>query len=427
MRIAVCALSAVLLSGCSWLGNTSGGTYGPSAHNAGGQYGATNANRCQVPHAQAPLPRGCHPSQVTIGMPGASHAGRYAGGFSQTPQFGQPQYGGAQNITGGYGSHAASAGALNPNKNKRIRKPKLRGSLSLGLEKSNSGDFLDLATGGGLNAAEFYDPSITGPFVEGFVSGGVSEGSITQTLYYADIEETRSPNISFDDVHSTPLSIKGGLEYILNPKTTVFANAGYAYSEGNAGPIATVIGELRETTTVESFDPDTGASLGSISNTVFIPNNEVATFNADFSDMRRIDLEVGARRYFDPIFKNSLSRTVTPFVGASVGASHHNSQSFTLSQSQVFFQRAHEAGGTANVEGNAFYNVPGNSDPVEIYDSQWVPSGQINAGVEWQTTPRTAIAFETGLRYEGARDYTTGEKGDDNIAIPFTIRGSYNF
>jgi len=56
-----------------------------------------------------------------------------------------------------------------------------------------------------------------------------------------------------------------------------------------------------------------------------------------------------------------------------------------------------------------------------------VPTGALNAGLEWQVTPKTALAFETGLRFEGGRDYTNGEKGDEQVAIPFTIRGSYNF
>ena len=67
------------------------------------------------------------------------------------------------------------------------------------------------------------------------------------------------------------------------------------------------------------------------------------------------------------------------------------------------------------------------NERVELYDSQWVPSGQLNAGMEWQVTPKTALAFETGIRIEGARDYSNGVKGDTNIAIPMTIRGSYNF
>jgi len=47
--------------------------------------------------------------------------------------------------------------------------------------------------------------------------------------------------------------------------------------------------------------------------------------------------------------------------------------------------------------------------------------------MEWQVTPKTALAFETGVRFEGGRENDNGDRGDDNIAIPVTIRGSYNF
>ena len=48
--------------------------------------------------------------------------------------------------------------------------------------------------------------------------------------------------------------------------------------------------------------------------------------------------------------------------------------------------------------------------------------------MEWQVTPKTALAFETGLKFEGSRDYVNGDgDSDNNFAIPFTVRGSYNF
>ena len=56
-----------------------------------------------------------------------------------------------------------------------------------------------------------------------------------------------------------------------------------------------------------------------------------------------------------------------------------------------------------------------------------MPTGQLNAGVEWQVTPKTALAFESGLRFERGREYSNGERASTNIAIPVTVRGSYNF
>ena len=64
---------------------------------------------------------------------------------------------------------------------------------------------------------------------------------------------------------------------------------------------------------------------------------------------------------------------------------------------------------------------------VDLYDSQWVLSGGLQAGLEWQVTPGTALALETGLRVQGARDYSNGAKGDSRISVPLTLRGSFNF
>ena len=480
MRLAVCALSAVLLSGCSWLGGMGnlvgghGGTnYGKTSH-YGGQYAprhggiaAGQHNPCVVYSPRAPIPRGCDPASVTIGSA--------SGGFPQ-----QPNFGGGNYASGGYGSHADVAGqqAAHYQPRKRLRKPKLRGSLSLGLEKSFSGELLDYDSVPGLDPALNYNPA---DFNEGSVEGSPAQGAVVDTTYTALIEDISRPNISFDDVHSTPLSLKGGLEYILTPKTTVFANAGYTYSEGENGNAVGVQGRLRRIVTTDNYTtipavaavpeipaipsipalpgtpeipaipgvspgfpaipgtpgvpgtPGQPAIPGSpemfiLDNTTvnvgFVPNENIANFAYDFSDQRRVDLEVGGRHYFNPIIKDQGYKTLTPFVGASIGATYHNAVSLTVSQNQRFYERAFESGG--DVEDYYQVSRP-TTEQVPLYDSQWVPSGQLNAGVEWQVTPKTALAFESGLRIEGAREYSNGAKGDNNIAIPFTVRGSYNF
>ena len=58
-------------------------------------------------------------------------------------------------------------------------------------------------------------------------------------------------------------------------------------------------------------------------------------------------------------------------------------------------------------------------------------------GAEWQLTPGFALAAETGVKIQGARDYADfvnaagetieGPSGDANISIPLTLRGSINF
>ena len=446
MRLAVCTLSAVLLSGCSWLGGVgnvfNGNGHGHQAQSSqyeyGGRYKARGQHQyqaqqdpCQVYSPQAPVPQGCDPSLVTLGT---------AGGFPQ-----QPNFGGGQYTSQGYGSHAAvahqQAAQYQPRKSK-LRKPRFRGAMSLGVEKSISGDLLDFASVPSLDPVAGYNPQ---DFNEGFTSGSQSDGAIVTTTYTANdrdvpdifqppgpgflgYEQALMPNISFDDVYSTPARLAIGGEYILNPRTTVFANAGYTKSEGQSGAVATVEATLYHRTETEGFAPNTAApgtflSTGTVTNTSFIPNRAIAQFSYDFTDMNRYDLEAGARHYLDPLSRQGF-KTLTPFVGASVGASHYNGVSFDVTQQQAFYQRAFDSESGVTED---YYTVTGPANRVDLYDSQWVPSGQLNAGMEWQVTPKTALAFETGVRIEGARKYSNGERGDKNIAIPMTIRGSYNF
>ena len=468
MRLAVCALSAVLLSGCSWLGglgNTGqgGSFFGQSSQSSGqfnGRYNGQNGafagaqqNPCVVYSPRAPIPFGCDPASVTIGTA--------SGGFPQQPNFGNSNFGNASFANSGFGSHANVAGqqAELYKPRQRLKKPKLRGSLSFGFDESISGDALDVDDFTAFNPAINYAPA-----VEGSIAGSPQSGSITTTRFTSITENIDQPNLSFDDIHSAPFSLKGGLEFIANPRTTFFGNVGYGYAEGEGVQGAVITGELRREETVENFQtiaavaaiptipaipaipanpligfpgspgspeipgspgsPEMIVSLGSITNNSFIPNQNIANFVYDFSDQQRLDLEVGARHYFNPIVRDQGFKTLTPFVGGSVGATYHDDVSFTVTQDQVFLQQAFEAGGSDMAE---FFQVAGPVTEVELYDSQWVPTGQLNAGVEWQVTPKTAFAFESGLKFEGSRDFSNGESGDSNISIPFTVRGSYNF
>ena len=311
----------------------------------------------------------------------------------------------------------------------------------------------------------FYDPN---DFREGFVEGAPADGTVTTTIFTAITEDIDVPNISYSDAHSTPLHLKAGVEYIKSPSTTFFANAGYGYSEGEGVRGAVVTGELQRIIVQENFRtipavapiPGTPAVpaipsapalgivgtpavagvagipgtpeqivLDSVGTSVnFIPNQNIANYNFDFSDQERIDLEFGARHYFNPIVRDQGFKTLTPFVGGSVGVSYLNAVSFNISQDQVFYQEAFEAGGT---QPDQFFDVVPNNisgpSQIELFDSEWVPTGQLNAGVEWQVTPKTALAFESGLRFERGREYSNGERASTNIAIPVTVRGSYNF
>ncbi|MEP4052935.1 MAG: hypothetical protein ABJN22_11890 [Litorimonas sp.] len=448
-------LSAFLLSGCSFIGGQPSGYKNPFAKQKAanqGQYSQqAYGQHCQIATPRQPIPRGCRPEQVTIGTaPQGQYQQGYGaqGGFPQQPQYGQPQY-----ADGAYGSAVGQSPAMKHHTvGPKKRKPKLRGSLSLGLERSVSGELIEYGIRDDLDPRLGYNPQ---DFNEGFSVGSQTEGNITTTTYTANeldaanifapntFESSSRPAISFDDAWAAPASLKAGLEYIVNDNTTVFANGGYTYAEGNAGDVSSVTATLYEQTSsqdyVQNVDGAGDPIPGSFSpngapavNIAFVPNERIATFAYDFSDLERYDLEIGARRYLNPIVKSEGFRTVTPFVGASVGVSRVNAVEFTQSQTQTFYQRAFE-GQTADLT----YSVPTADTPTRLYDAQWLPQGQLNVGAEWQVTPGFAIAAETGLRLQDGRDYADftnaagdlveGRKGDMNISVPVTLRGSINF
>ena len=412
MRLVLCGLSAVLLSGCSWLGGFGssgksynqkymGATYGHQAK-APMRQGMTQ-NPCVIYSPVQPVPHGCDPAQVTL----ATGAGGYGAQ-------GAPSY-----ATAGYGSHANSAGQQTYQHGPRLKKPRLRGSLSLGVERSMQGTFLQPGAIPALDPSGTYDPNA---FAEGFSNGSIATGNITDTTYTAAIEQINNPTISFDDVYTNPARIAAGMEYIVSPKFTVFANGGYTHAEGSDNAAISVDATLLRIEDSQAYDPITTNPIGGpVTNTQFIPNQTIAHFAYDFSDMRRYDLEVGARKYFDPIVKDNAHRTLTPFVGVAAGVSHHNAVNAQVQQSQIFYQRAFDSGD------QDFYDVVLPSNQVQVYDSEWLPQGSLTAGMEWQVTPKTAIALETGVKYEKARDYVNGVSGDDNVSIPVTLRGSFNF
>jgi len=408
MRLAALSISAILLSGCSWLGGagSSGQAY---QYNQANQYNqnayATGApghlgfnqgqNPCTIYSPVQPVPRGCDPSQVTLA----------GSAFNNGP---------ASFATAGFGSHVNSAHnvAERTVHEGRKRKPKLRGSLSIGTEISIDGDLLDPD-----GSSFLYDPA---QFVEGFVDNSDPSQLVT-TTYTSAVESINASAFTFNDIHQAPLTLKAGVEYIVSPHFTVFANGGYTSASGENASVE-VVGTLLRDTTVQSLDPLTGNPIGApVTNTEFIPNQQVANFIANFNRLDQYDLELGARKYFNPILTEAGYRTLTPFVGAQVGLSRFNEVSFTAEQNQLFLEEAFE---NNRFE---FFDVPTAGDTVTVYDDEWIFNGALTAGMEWQVTPKTAIAFETGLKLYENREFVSGSKGETNLTVPLTLRGSYNF
>ena len=409
MRIAICALSAVLLSGCSWLGGINNVFGGQGAHGANGVHAGQYGGGVNYGHKTSGAHHGAGSSQ---------YGQQFGGGFPQQPQFGAPQQ-----VTGQYGTHAANAGQAygHQRSQPRLRKPRLRGSLSLGLEKSISGDALDYNENIPLPfAAEFLNPAGLFEYNQpaGF-SGNPNDGLTISSDLTGTETSVNAPSISFDDIHSTPMRIAGGLEFIANPHTTVFANLGYSSAEGNEGGAVNIIGDVVGDVTYTGYRQNVASGSNTVSRG--LRNVPIGQFSYDFSDLERIDLEVGARRYFKPILQSTAKRSITPFIGGSIGAAHYNEITF---KTETQLLELHDYVVDDEIRFGPVFN---SNAPTVLTEAQWIPTGQLNAGLEWQATPKTAIAFETGVKFEGARDYANDAKGDNNITVPFTIRGTYNF
>ncbi len=409
-KITVLSTAAVLLSGCSWFGYGGGQNSYQNSYQAQSarykgsqtQYNVQNGRRalgrCQITSPTQRAPQGCRPEQVTLAL-GGSQAG-YAN---------QAQY-----TSAGYGSHVGSAQTAQANytPQAQVKRPRLRGQFGLEIDHSVSGRLFSTSSAPAYNRADFVETRVT----------GVTAGGDQITREYTGVPgRVEAPDISVDDVYTAPLRVSAGLEYIIDDHNTIFASAGFTRAEGKKGGGASIIDGLRRTETIDTYDA-AGVLLASQTNIETFPNVVVATYEYDFSELERLDFEVGGRHYFNPILANHLNRPLTPFVSASGGAAHYSAINVDLNQRQLFQEAAFESGlNTMN-----YYDVNAGAS-AQVSDAQWVPYGAVKAGLEWQMTPKTALAFEAGVKYEGARDFSDGTKGDDIISIPLTIRGSYNF
>jgi len=410
MRLVACAFSAVLLSGCSWMGFGGGSSSGQQGYsdqqNArysgnGAQYNAQTGRkalrgpmgRCQITSPTQRAPQGCRAEDVTLALGGAQ--GDYAA---------QNQY-----TSGGYGSHAQGTQAKAAPQQQRLRKPKLRGQFGLEIDHSVSGN---LFAPGTSTAVAGYNRST---YAEGTQTGSVASGTVITTTYTSGNDDPAlvgtpqegslpgrviSPDISFDDVYTAPLRVSGGLEYIFGKHNTVYANAGYTRAEGKKGGSAEINEELLRTVSTQNYNTQPangplGTPVGAaVEQTSFYPNETVATFDYEFNDLEKYDFEIGGRHYFNPIMKGAMKSSLTPFVSASGGAAHYSETTVRESQRQRYIQRVFD--NTQVNSGGDFYDVSFGT-PSQIYDAQWVPYGAMKAGVEWQMSPKQRSHLKQAL------------------------------
>jgi len=417
MRLAVCALSAVLLSGCSWLGSSGqqqagfhqghGGAYGV---NCAPQQGYAQQIGCGVGAGQ-----GGYAVQQGYGQQGFAEQG-----FAQAQQFagygGQQAYGG-QGFTQGsvatLGSAAPYGAAVgNPYGN------------VVGTQLSNgqyvNGAAVQNVVGAPIYQAQPYAAACCGPQLRGpsralpwgleagigtsfgiggdvfqgreeFSPSGFGPGTIGGVPAPGSRQVSALRSVSYNDAFDEAIEYDIAGTYDISPNTTLLGRVGYAEADGRAVDIGA------------AFDP--ASTLG------FIDADNAAPVTAQFSDLEQITLEGGLRQYVGN-FNNGVTG-LRPYVGATAGAIYNDD--VTITQTSDAFVVPDGAGGVTSA-----------SDPaIELIDSGWNPTASIVAGAEFQVGGRTAIGVETGIRWQD--NFNSVLPSDDRWSVPVRLRGRVSF
>ncbi len=427
MRLAVCALSAVLLSGCSWLG--SGGQHHAGFNQGQGAYGVNCAPGQQ--YAQQGYAQHGYAQQIGCGVGpgqngyavqqgyGQQGYGQQAAGYGQQAVYGQQAAYGGQYAQQGYGQgsvatlgSAAPYGAAVGNPYGNVVGTQLsNGQYVNGAAVQNvygSPVYVPqpYAAGGG---AACCGPTLRGPAkalpfgieagigtsfgIGGDVFGGKEEfapsgfGPASGGAPGVGRQVSSQPSVSYNDAFDETIEYDIAGTYDISPTTTILGRFGYSEADGRTVNLGA------------AFEPT--STLG------FIDENNSAPVFAEFSDLEQITLEGGVRQYVGG-FNNGITG-LRPYVGVTGGAIYNDD--VTITQSSDAFVTAANATGV---------------DPsIPFIDGGWNPTASAVLGAEYQVGGRTAIGVEAGIRWQD--DYDTLTPSQDRWSVPVRLRGRVSF
>ncbi len=422
MRLVACALSAVLLSGCSWYGmngsqgdvygydNYGYGNYGYTSHGQnsfaqGGfsqnQYAAQTAYGA---NAGAVYGRGCGQAQTVVTqqytqnyVPAPAPSPCVAGNGYSVAQNGSMTYGGAasgQSTMYASGtttlSNAAPYGAAAGGTVQTVQGAPIYvgqpyvaqdasssyGYQASGLRGSSYGAEICCESGGYYNGGGYYGGG-KAPFgleaaigTEIGLSGDVFGGEISKPFLGGPGMVSELGAVKYKDAYKNAVSYELAGTYDLNQNTTVMAQIGYSKAKGQKNKIGTV---------------DDGC-------------NCAEDLYAEFSDLEQFRVEGGLRHYMGG------NATMRPYVGATAGFT--NLKDVTLTQSSETL-----------VDPNLF---------VQNYiRGGWYPTVAGTVGAEWQVGPRSAIGVESGIRWTEA--FETNLSSGSQLSVPLKLRGRLSF
>lgn len=430
MRLVACALSTVLLSGCSWfgMGGGHGDSYGYNNQGYGGvvyggngcgqAYGGMQGGMQQYGQQAYTMPAsGCAPGQgYGVSHSGSQHGmmyGRQGMGYGQGGAYGAGMgqgmtYGG----TAGAGQMYAGGGSSYASRTYGGGSTTLSAQAPYGASVGGAyggGTYGSVSTvqgapiyvgrpyasyGGGYQAASYYGGGLRGsaggavcchgggslPFgVEAGIGtdigigGDIFGGEVSKPFLGGPGSVSDLDPISYKDAFKNAVSFNAAATYDVTPQTTLIGQIGYSKAKGQRNKIGTV--------------SDGGGTTEDL--------------YAEFSDLEQIRLEGGLRRYMG---HNSHGGGLRPYVGATAGFVQTKDVDLTQSSSTL-------------VDPALFKQT--------YIDGGWHPTASGVVGAEWQVSPRSALGFETGIRWSD--DYDTNLKSTDQWSIPLKVRGRVSF
>ena len=462
MRLAACALSAVLLSGCSWLGlgghsngyGTSGGAYGAgcvpvqtASYGQFGQYGQSasygggygqdagcvgGAYGVGQGYGQAGAGFGAYGQGAAgYGQAGYGQAGFGQGGYGQAG-YGQAGYGQAGFGQGGYGQAGYGQAGYGA------------GAIGAGLTAQGVGGGYGANTiyGGGtttLGAGAPYGAAAYGGNVVGtqMTNGQYVNGAYVQNIVGAPIyvPQPYAQPYGVSQIRGIGAALPFGFEIFSGSEFGMNGDLVSAKEEGpalggggQAGAFDAIsytdafsdgyhIGgegsyDLSRNTTLlasAAYSKKEGRSVdtGSFQSGTYDAATGVFTHDVGSSTPR--DLSGQFTDLEQVTLEGGIRRYVghnvgfRPYVGASAGFAYNND--VTLTQ-------------TYNDDGSVF-------NEQQFIDDGWRPTAAGVVGAEMAVGHRGSIGVETGLRWRDNLKAVSG--GDDRLSIPVKLRGRLAF
>ena len=459
MRLALLAVSAIAISGCSYLG--SGGHAGGGVDCLPGTAGGYGYQQAGYQYQQASYGygggAGCVPG-AGAGFGAGYGAGYGAGGYGAGAGYGANGYGAGAGYGAGYGAGAGYGGAgFGQGVGAGVAANGF-GATGYGAGYGAGSGFgaAGLAgSGAGIYGANGFQATTIGagaPFGAAVGAGGVYgqnvvgtqyangqfvQGAGVQTVVGAPVYVPRPypapygvPQLRGASVGAAmPFGIEldGGTDFDISgnliegkpqgPSDGGGGQAGgfdditYDDAFGQAKSIGGTLGYdiSRNTTllgtvgysTADGQTVDTGSfqpgTYDAAGNFVADAGSVERDVQGEFSDLDTWSIEGGVRQYvgYNPGFR--------PYVGATAGFVHNNDVNIT----QTY------------VDDGSLFNEQ------QFIESGWNPTASAVLGAEMAVGPRAAIGVESGIRWRDSMDTNTAS--DDRFSIPLKLRGRLAF